>query len=164
MLGKIVRLSSSSATGNINSTANVSSGAFFWIELWYQEIIPEGTIETGKISVIKSYGYADDDSSLSNTMKDVTFGAETTRRVQLRWRVRSAQTTSSNFTDATITARGGNQAGVAGYNFYLSNSYASSTETALGASSVKIVYWNMLFLMTAECILPEEEPMLTHKH
>ena len=137
LLGKIVRLSSSSATGNINSTVNVSSGAFFWIELWYQEIIPEGTIETGKISVIKSYGYADDDSSLSNTMKDVTFGAETTRRVQLRWRVRSAQTTSSNFTDATITARGGNQAGVADYNFYLSNSYASSTETALGASSVK---------------------------
>ena len=138
LLGKIVRLSSSSATGTINSIADVqSSGAFFWIELWYQEIIPEGTIETGKISVIKSYGYADDNSSLSNTMKDVTFGAETTRRVQLRWRVRSAQTTSSDFTDATITARGGNQAGVAGYNFYLSNSYASSPETALGASSVK---------------------------
>jgi hypothetical protein len=138
LLGKIVRLSSSSATGTITSTANVSSDAFFWIELWYQEIIPDGTSgETGKTSVIKPYGYADDNSSLSNTMKDVTFGAETTRRVQLRWRVRSAQTTSSNFTNTAITARGGNDDSVAGYNFYLSNSYAFSAETVLGASSVK---------------------------
>ena len=141
LLGKIVRLSSSSATGTITSTANVSSGAFFWIELWYQEIIPDGTSgEPEKINVIKTYGYADGEgngSSLSNTMKDDTFGAETTRRIQLRWRVRSAQTTSSDFTNTAITARGGKDASVAGYNFYLSNSYVSSEDTNLSAASIK---------------------------
>jgi len=140
LLGKIVRLSSSSATGTITSTANVSSGAFFWIELWYQEIIPDGTTEAGKINVIKTYGYADgegDGSSLTNTMKDPTFNAETTRRIQLRWRVRSAQTTSSNFTNTAITAMGGKDASVTGYNFYLSNSYVSSVDTTLNAASIK---------------------------
>lgn len=90
-------------------TSSATSQVFLWLELWFQEIVPDNTsksidgsaslIET-KLSSVTKYG-GELNSTLSNELKDSGFNAETTRRIQVRWRIR--QTPRINPTPAIAT-------------------------------------------------------------
>ena len=89
------------STGNTSTT----SAIFLWLEIWFQEVVPDGIAETAdgsadptaqqKTSDVRYYG-GESNETLVNELKDTSFGAETTRRIQARWRIR--QTTGVNTT------------------------------------------------------------------
>ena len=95
------------ATNVSISTAGTSTAnaIFLWLEIWFQEVVPDGIAETAdgsadptaqqKASDVRYYGGENNDT-LVNELKDTSFGAETTRRIQARWRIR--QTTGVNTT------------------------------------------------------------------
>ena len=123
---------------------------FLWLELWFQEIIPTGVnLETMdgssdttvasllKTSLVLKYGgVANTGSELENELRDSTFGAETTRRIQVRWRLRVTEnvvraTYTKGFNvdnglsvNASVIAQGGKTATVAGKTFIRSDKLA----------------------------------------
>lgn len=104
LFGKIVNISGPS--GGTISLPNITTAnnAMVWLEMWYQEIAPDGTQEKindssvveNKSSRIIQYGGIPNKSSdvIFNNLKDVNFGAETTRRVQFRWNIRADSVSS----------------------------------------------------------------------
>lgn len=87
---------------------SVSNQVFLWLELWFQEVAPALVSEPfdglssleNKLSTV--YQYGNDPISggtiLTNELKDTGFGAETTRRVQVRWRIRQTPGITSTTT------------------------------------------------------------------
>ena len=104
LFGKIVNISGPS--GGTISLPNITTAnnAMVWLEMWYQEIAPDGTQEKindssvveNKSSRIIQFGGIPNKSSdvIFNNLKDVNFGAETTRRVQFRWNIRADSVSS----------------------------------------------------------------------
>lgn len=106
ILGHIFQVAST-GTGSPNLSVNLPSNtrSFMWIEAWYQEIVPTsaagetiGSVAT-QTKDAKLYKYGNAGSPVSNiglsentiadnTILDPVFAAETTRRIQLRWRIR----------------------------------------------------------------------------
>jgi len=84
---------------------STTNAIFLWLEIWFQEVVPDGIAETAdgsadptaqqKASDVRYYG-GETNATLVNELKDTSFGAETTRRIQARWRIR--QTTGVNTT------------------------------------------------------------------
>ena len=80
-------------------------------EFWFQEVAPSGSREDDDESVYKYGGVQS--GTLQNDLQDPVAGAETTRRIQLRWRIRTVAdinfTTYPNGVDNTdrVKARGG---------------------------------------------------------
>jgi len=86
------------------TSTSSTSAVFSWLELWFQEVVPTGTAEsydgtsaTNELKLSSVYKYGKDiipggtnASPLINELKDTTFGAETTRRIQVRWRLRQS--------------------------------------------------------------------------
>lgn len=83
-----------------------------YLEAWFEEVAPTGSPEDDDESVYKYGGIAS--GTLGNDLQDNVAGAETTRRIQLRWNIRTAA--DVNFTDYPaginntdrVKARGGN--------------------------------------------------------
>ena len=81
------------------SSRSATNAIFIWLELWFQEIVPTGTVETAdgtsgstffKETNVYPFGNVDDTgSALLNEIGDPIFNAETTRRIQVRWRIRT---------------------------------------------------------------------------
>ena len=95
---------------DLTGIAAVSSQAFLWIELWFQEVVPASTAEKidgsstsveSKSALVPKYG-GELNTGITNEMFDTNFGAETTRRVQVRWRIR--RTVSSAFTSTAVSS------------------------------------------------------------
>ena len=120
ILGHIFQVAST-GTGSPNLSVNLPSNtrSFMWIEAWYQEIVPTsaagetiGSVAT-QTKDAKLYKYGNAGSPVSNiglsentiadnTILDPVFAAETTRRIQLRWRIRiDALDASTNGSSAT---------------------------------------------------------------
>jgi len=147
-----------SSTGAITSPrpSNVSYDrtTFLWLEVWYQEIATTGSNETiapssAELKDTRMYQYGGVDISPENeyitapSLIDPVFGAETTRRVQLRWRIRhdSITTQTAGFSSSPsslsdeIKARGGrssafvNDASNNIFYFIRADNYASSSNT-----------------------------------
>ena len=82
--------------------SNVNWGSFFWLEFWYEEITPV-TVQNEIISAgntqkktyqVDAYGGEENRNAASNPYNNIIdpiYGAETSRRVQLRWRMRSTK-------------------------------------------------------------------------
>ena len=95
--------------GALSSTNSI----FAWLELWFQEVAPSLVTEAydnsstleNKPTTIYQYGLSPtydrvvSSTSLTNEMLDSGFGAETTRRVQIRWRIRSTRAVNSGSYD-----------------------------------------------------------------
>jgi hypothetical protein len=87
---------------------SVSNQVFLWLELWFQEIAPALVAEPfdglssleNKLSTVYQYGNdpITGGTILTNELKDTGFGAETTRRVQVRWRIRQTPGITSTTT------------------------------------------------------------------
>ena len=118
ILGRILRISGVDGSpiqyefNNSSDPVVTNANKFIWLEVWYQEIVPTSTIESINPSVLTSsekkdstiyqYGGKDNTSlTLTNTLLDINFGAETTRRIQLRWRLRT--TSVSSLTSETLS-------------------------------------------------------------
>ena len=107
--------------GNLATTAPF--GNFFWLEFWYEEITPV-TVQNEIISAgntqkkthqVDAYGGEENRNAASNPYNNIIdpiYGAETSRRVQLRWRIRStkiaSRTTNSLGFGPSVTTFGGN--------------------------------------------------------
>ena len=118
VLGSIARIATVVGTNlqntiSITAGSSISSATFVWLELWFQEVIPsnvnetiDGTSVSGsatkKDTLVPKYGGEVNDS-LTNELLDATFGAETTRRIQLRWRLRSNSGKDFTSWDASAT-------------------------------------------------------------
>lgn len=132
-------------TGNFATTAPF--GNFFWLEFWYEEITPV-TVQNEIVSAgdqqkktyqVDPYGGEENRNTATNPYNNIIdpiYGAETSRRVQLRWRIRStkiaSRTTNSLGFGPSITtfggntevlARGGRAENVSSYCFYRSSDY-----------------------------------------
>lgn len=107
---------SNSATNGVILLTVPSSNTytFVWLEAWYQEVVPIGasgetissnaSITETKDPIIYKYGGADiADNAITNAITDTTFGAETTRRVQFRWRIRLSTINSTDVSQGFIT-------------------------------------------------------------
>ena len=108
-------------TGNLAATAPF--GNFFWLEFWYEEITPV-TVQNEIISAgntqkktyqVDPYGGEENRNTATNPYNNIIdpiYGAETSRRVQLRWRIRStkiaSRTTNSLGFGPSVTTFGGN--------------------------------------------------------
>ena len=68
---------------------------FVFLEFWMEEVAPTGAGESGKSETIYTYGGIAN-TAITNEIQDATFAAETTRRVQFRWRWRVAELTDAN--------------------------------------------------------------------
>jgi len=95
---------------DLTGIATVNSQAFLWIELWFQEVVPASTSEKidgsstsveNKSALVPKYG-GELNSLIPNEMFDTNFGAETTRRVQVRWRIRKT-IDYTNFTSSAVS-------------------------------------------------------------
>ena len=124
LMGKVFSVKSG-ITGNSAITAPSGLGSsvnvLWWLEIWFQEIVPSGN--TANAEIIGSGLTATKDTQIYlhggetnsgiyatpttggpiNDLLDPVFAAETTRRVQLRWRIRSSNITSSTAGFGTIT-------------------------------------------------------------
>lgn len=60
-----------------------------FLEAWFEEVAPAGNPE-GTDSNVYQYG-AENYTTLTNDLQDTSIGDETTRRIQLRWRIRVAE-------------------------------------------------------------------------
>ncbi|WP_051275780.1 hypothetical protein [Desulfovirgula thermocuniculi] len=58
-----------------------------FVEFWFEEVAPTGSPETDSENVYKYGGVQS--GTLTNDLQDTTIGDETTRRIQLRWRIRT---------------------------------------------------------------------------
>jgi len=121
VLGSIARIATVVGTNlqntiSITAGSSISNATFVWLELWFQEVIPsnvdetiDGTSVSGsatkKATLVPKYGGEVNDP-LTNELLDSSFGAETTRRIQLRWRLRS--NTGKDFTNWDSAANGTN--------------------------------------------------------
>lgn len=99
-----IKIDSSTYSGTVSSntsTLTTTSKTFVWLEAWFQEIAPTLTDESidstslldKKATTVYTYGmdpspWMSNPSIKTNELKDTGFGAETTRRIQLRWRIR----------------------------------------------------------------------------
>jgi len=103
--------SGSTMTVTVDST-NVNT--FVWLEAWYQEVVPtaasgetissNASVTENKSATIYKYGGTDTaDNAITNIMTDPVFGAETTRRIQLRWRLRTSAITTNDVSLGFIT-------------------------------------------------------------
>lgn len=88
------------ASYSVNLSDSTSASAVFvWLEMWFEEIIPENISENidgsssavsqKKETIVHAYGNKDSVNILQNEIRDPVFGAETTRRIQICWRFRS---------------------------------------------------------------------------
>jgi len=132
-------------TGNLAVTAPF--GNFFWLEFWYEEITPV-TVQNEIVSAgdqqkktyqVDPYGGEENRNTATNPYNNIIdpiYGAETSRRVQLRWRIRSTKienraTNSLGFGPSITTfggngevlARGGRSVDQSTYVFYRSSDY-----------------------------------------
>ena len=156
----IASASNSAVNGTITvQTPTSNTYTFVWLEAWYQEVVPTGAsgetissnasiIET-KDPIIYKYGGADTaDNAITNAITDPTFGAETTRRIQFRWRVRlstinasdvsqgfitGSSYTTSTATNSSVKAQGGRSSAFITtnssanpYTFYRADNYSST--------------------------------------
>ncbi|NBV36855.1 MAG: hypothetical protein EBR94_06245 [Bacteroidetes bacterium] len=145
--GNIFTIASSSNTAiNSKISVTIDSGnvnTFVWLEAWYQEVVP-GTASGEKISnnpsiaetkdaIIYKFGGADNsDNVFDNVITDPVFGAETTRRIQLRWRIRTSAVNSSDITYGFIT----------GNSSYTTSTSANSSVKAQGGRSSSFIGTN----------------------
>ena len=101
----------SQMTVTIDST-NVNT--FVWLEAWYQEVVPTAALgetissnalvtETKNATIYKYGGTDTADNAITNIITDPVFGAETTRRIQLRWRLRTSAITTNDVSLGFIT-------------------------------------------------------------
>ena len=162
VFGATVHVEASSGTLTSSRPANAgNSSTFVWLEIWYQEISPTSSNETispssSEIKDVKMYKFGGTDINEYATapvLIDPVFGAETTRRIQLRWRIRhttltndAARFISSNvFVDSSlesnldIKAQGGRTSSYIFdssniFSFYRSDNYVSSTATSFVAT------------------------------
>ena len=164
ILGHIFQVAST-GNGAPNLVVNLPNHAksFMWIEAWYQEIVPTSASGETINSVsteskdAKLYKYGNAGSSVltanelsDNLILDNTFAAETTRRIQLRWRIRidalssatdpitsigfysSLTTDSTDVSNSLIKAYGGRTSSYATtspYTFWRANSISVSNAT-----------------------------------
>ncbi len=110
---------------SISLTSSATRRDIIFLEVWLQEVAPSGSAEVDDEDV-RHYG-GDDNVALSNDIlrsfaPDRNGSKETTRRVQIRWRIR--EVTSIDFTtfppgmtDPLVLAQGGTGAPVAGKTF-----------------------------------------------
>ena len=114
--GNIFTIASpSNVSGTITvQTPTSNTYTFVWLEAWYQEVVPTGasgetissnaSITETKDPIIYKYGGADTaENAIANAITDPTFGAETTRRIQFRWRVRLSTINASDVSQGFIT-------------------------------------------------------------
>ena len=170
ILGRILRISGVDGSpiqyefNNSSDPVVTNANKFIWLEVWYQEIVPTSTIESINPSVLTSsekkdstiyqYGGKDNTSlTLTNTLLDINFGAETTRRIQLRWRLRTTSVSSlqdgfllgtSDNSNEAVQATGGRLAPPITsdskvFSFFRSNNYVlnNGDNTVLGAASMR---------------------------
>lgn len=105
-----------------------------FLEAWFEEI--------DATEVIKQYGNADGSVTIANDIMDTRLGAETTRRIQLKWRIRTVA--GVNFTTypeglgdiATVKAQGANITSAA-YTFTLSSTDKGLYTSGDGSSTSK---------------------------
>jgi hypothetical protein len=108
-----------SSTGAITSSRPTGSAfdttTFLWLEVWYQEIATSGSNEPifsssteNKDTFMYQYGGVgvSNEYASAPSLIDPVFGAETTRRIQLRWRIRhvilTTQTNGFSASAATL--------------------------------------------------------------
>ena len=105
------------ASSDIVFPAAPNSGSredFAWLETWFEEVAPTGSPEDDDENVYKYGGVQS--GTLANDLQDSVAGDETSRRIQLRWNIRTA--TDVNFTTYPegmgntdrVKARGGSDA------------------------------------------------------
>lgn len=100
---------------NLPSVASLSGSQtrsdLVWLEFWFEEVGPAGVLANGASSSVFKLGGMGN-STLTNVILNPTLNEELTRRVQLRWRVRteSSRTTIGNSPNNTngLVAQGGN--------------------------------------------------------
>lgn len=139
----IASASNSAVNGTITvQTPTSNTYTFVWLEAWYQEVVPTGAsgetissnaliIET-KDPIIYKYGGTDTaDNAIANAITDPTFGAETTRRIQLRWRVRLSTINASDVSQGFITGSS-----------YTTSTAANSSVKAQGGRSSAFITTN----------------------
>ena len=150
-LGNIIRLIDTNGTDGrisipISYTTNVNtsqySRIFLWIEIWFQEIIPTTISESFdgsspvefKSSVIPYGGGVQNNSTLTNELYDPTFGSETTRRIQTRWRIRQTPAIDPTpvVAEASSISVTANQSGASGTIVVPNPTNLSGTITAAG--------------------------------
>ena len=96
---------------DLSSITNSNAQAFLWIELWFQEVVPASTAEKidGSTTSVENKSFAvpkyggESNTSITNEMYDANFGAETSRRVQVRWRIRKT-IDYTNFTSSAVSS------------------------------------------------------------
>ena len=105
------------ASSDIVFPAAPNSGSredFAWLEVWFEEVAPTGSPEDDDENVYKYGGVQS--GTLANDLQDSVAGDETSRRIQLRWNIRTA--TDVDFTTYPegmgntdrVKARGGSDA------------------------------------------------------
>lgn len=110
-------MSRTDASSDIVFPAAPNSGSredLAWLEVWFEEVAPTGSPEDDDENVYKYGGVQS--GTLANDLQDSVAGDETSRRIQLRWNIRTA--TDVNFTTypegmgntGRVKARGGNDA------------------------------------------------------
>lgn len=110
-------MSRTDASSDIVFLAAPNSGSredLAWLEVWFEEVAPTGSPEDDDENVYKYGGVQS--GTLANDLQDSVAGDETSRRIQLRWNIRTA--TDVNFTTYPegmgntdrVKARGGNDA------------------------------------------------------
>lgn len=106
------------ASSDITFPAAPNSGSredLAWLEAWFEVIAPTDSQSADDDENVYKYGGVQS-GTLANDLQDSVAGAETTRRIQLRWNIRTA--TDVNFTTYPegirngdrVKARGGNSA------------------------------------------------------
>ena len=113
-----------------------------FLEVWFQEVAPSGSKEDDDENVYK-YG-GKDSGTLTNDLEDSIAGAETTRRVQLRWKIRTVSdidftTYPKGIDNATRVKARGNSSSDTSYSFslktgnlYVAGDGSSDSCTSLG--------------------------------
>jgi hypothetical protein len=151
---------SDAVTKTLSPTTTQNDSNFYWIEFWYQEIVPVtvtseiiGSSEAQvKLTQVHPYGGEDNpviSSNPYNNILDPIFGSETSRRVQLRWRLRSTTITGNNpggfggnasgtyGGNSQVLAQGGRTSPVAGFSFYRASDYTAIGNSAGYADTLK---------------------------
>lgn len=120
--GSYIRLAQYDATTGavpleLDVTGWSTNSYFLWVEIWFQEVLPEnvqeridGTTTSTELKSPTVYAFGNatlstqnggiaisDPATLTNEIKDPVFGAETTRRIQMRWKIRKATVSQSNY-------------------------------------------------------------------
>jgi len=151
---------SESVTKTLNSATTQNDSNFYWIEFWYQEIAPVtvtseiigSSEEQVKLTQVNPYGGEDNPTISSNpynNILDPIFGSETSRRVQLRWRLRSTMITGSNAGgfggnasgtyggNGQVLAQGGRISPVSDFTFYRASDYTAIGNGTTYAATLK---------------------------